>query len=455
MPKDFARVLWLFCTLLWVTPCAALTDYDGDGKSDMAFIRRGWWSTVPVLFSNGDGSWRATNFALPSDASWANQPGVIAIPGNYSADGRTGIAFIRPGSDWSTVPVLFSNGDGSWRATNFALPSDASWANQQGVVAIPGNYSADGRTGIASIRPGSDWSTVPVLFSNGDGSWRATNFALPSDASWANQPGVIAIPGNYSADGRTGIAFIRPGSDWSTVPVLFSNGDGSWRATNFALPSDASWANQPGVIAIPGNYSADGRTGIAFIRPGSDWSTVPVLFSNGEGSWRATNFALPSDASWANQPGVIAIPGNYSADGRTGIAFIRPGSDWSTVPVLFSNGDGSWRATNFALPSDASWANQPGVIAIPGNYSADGRTGIAFIRPGSDWSTVPVLFSNGDGSWRATNFALPSDASWANQQGVVAIPGNYSADGRTGIASIRPGSDWSTVPGRSTSGDGG
>ena len=101
MPKDFARVLWLFCTLLWVTPCAALTDYDGDGKSDMAFIRRGWWSTVPVLFSNGDGSWRATNFALPSDASWANQPGVIAIPGNYSADGRTGIAFIRPGSDWS------------------------------------------------------------------------------------------------------------------------------------------------------------------------------------------------------------------------------------------------------------------------------------------------------------------------------------------------------------------
>ena len=141
MPKDFARVLWLFCTLLWVTPCAALTDYDGDGKSDMAFIRRGWWSTVPVLFSNGDGSWRATNFALPSDASWANQPGVIAIPGNYSADGRTGIAFIRPGCDWSTVPVLFSNGEGSWRATNFALPSDASWANQPGAIAVRGSYS--------------------------------------------------------------------------------------------------------------------------------------------------------------------------------------------------------------------------------------------------------------------------------------------------------------------------
>jgi hypothetical protein len=145
------------------------------------------------------------------------------------------------------------------------------------------------------------------------------------------------------------------------VPVLFSNGDGSWHDTNFVAPS---WANQPGVIPKPGDYSGDGRTGLAFVRPGSDWNSVPMLSSNGDGSWHDTNFVVPS---WANQPGVIPIPGTFSHDGRTGIAFIRPGSDWNSVPVLFSNGDGSWRDANFPVPS---WANQPEVIAVQ-EYSAN------------------------------------------------------------------------------------
>ena len=220
-------------------------------------------------------------------------------------------------------------------------------------------------------------------------------------------PAVAAT--DYNNDGASDIAFHRPGSSWNSVPVLFSNGDGSWWATNDQVPA---WANQPGVIAIAGDFDNDGKTDLAFIRPGSTWNSVPILFSNGDGSWRATNYQVPA---WANQPGVIPIAGDFDNDGKTDLAFVRPGSTWNSVPILFSNGDGSWRATNYQVPA---WANQPGVVPIAGDFDNDGKTDLAFIRPGSTWNSVPVLFSNGDGSWRATNYQVPA---WANQPEVVAV----------------------------------
>ena len=379
---------------------ATAPDYDRDGLTDIAFHRPGSnWATVPVLFSTGDGNWRPTNSPAPV---WANQPDVVAIPGDFNDDGLADTAFHRPGSDWASVPVLFSAGDGSWRPTNFVAPA---WANQPDVVAIPGDYNDDGHTDIAFHRPGSDWVSVPVLFSAGDGSWTSTNFVVPA---WANQPDVVAIPGHFNNDGRTDIAFHRPGGNWATVPVLMSAGDGSWTDNNSPAPS---WANQPDVVAITGRFDDDELTDVAFHRPGGNWATVPVLMSAGDGSWTDNNSPAPS---WANQPDVVAVTGHFDDDELTDIAFHRPGSNWTTVPVLSSAGGGSWVPKNSSAPV---WANQPDVIAIPGNFDNDRRTDIAFHRPGSSWITAPVLFSTGDGSWVDANSPAPV---WAHQPGVSA-----------------------------------
>ena len=56
------------------------------------------------------------------------------------------------------------------------------------------------------------------------------------------------------------------------------------------------------------------------------------------------------------------------ANGKTAIAFYRPGGPWNTVPVLFRNPDRSWGSTNATAPG---WANQPGVIAV---REFDGRS---------------------------------------------------------------------------------
>jgi hypothetical protein len=73
--------------------------------------------------------------------------------------------------------------------------------------------------------------------------------------------------------------------------------------------------------------------------------------------------------------------------------------------MLLSNGDGTWNpVNNWQVPT---WANAPGVIAVPGHYGPrllqSSLTDIAFYCPACGWSRIPVLFSNGDGNWTDSN----------------------------------------------------
>jgi len=169
---------------------------------------------------------------------------------------------------------------------------------------------------------------------------------------------------DYNNDGITDIAFHRPGSTWNTVPVLFSNSDGSWTATNFPAPS---WANQPGVTARPVDFN--GNMYIAFFHESGGLWDIPVLHSIGNGSWTAYAFSpLPVFLSeyWARS--VILIPGDFNGDGHTD--FASPGNN--EVMVRFSSlgsSRGCWESQQYPAPS---WVSQPGAIAIfDGAYDGD------------------------------------------------------------------------------------
>ncbi|MEM9920514.1 MAG: FG-GAP-like repeat-containing protein, partial [Bacteroidota bacterium] len=125
------------------------------------------------------------------------------------------------------------------------------------VRAIPGDFNGNGLTDIALVRQTPGWSTIPIAFAQGDGSWKITNGGVTDFIqNWANQPGVRAIPGDFNGNGLTDIALVRQTPGWSTIPIAFAQGDGSWKITNGGVTDFVqNWANQPGVRVVPGIFN--------------------------------------------------------------------------------------------------------------------------------------------------------------------------------------------------------
>jgi hypothetical protein len=63
------------------------------------------------------------------------------------------------------------------------------------------------------------------------------------------------------------------------------------------------------------------------------------------------------------------VAGDFNGNGLTDLALVRQTPGWSTIPVAFARGDGTWTITNGAADQFADdWANRPGVHVMAGDY---------------------------------------------------------------------------------------
>ncbi|MEM6928380.1 MAG: VCBS repeat-containing protein, partial [Myxococcota bacterium] len=194
---------------------------------------------------------------------------------------------------------------------------------------------------------------------------------------------------DFDGDGLDDLAFHRPGSTWNTVPVAFSDGGGTWTPTNHPVPR----ANDVVIQAIAGDFDGDGRTDFAMRQERHGWwfggfSEFPVALSNGNGSFHYVAPTAPSGL--VHDVDAEPVVGDYDGDGLDDIAFHYRWSPFprTTLLVLYSNGDGTWRDVTHAVPS---WANQYDVRAHAIDHDGDGLTDLVFQRPGGGWSSIPVL----------------------------------------------------------------
>ncbi len=96
-------------------------DVDADHKGDLMLTGGAGWSTIPVGFSRGDGTFWDSNDSVYAFPVWSQDPSAKVVSGDFNGDGKADLALLG-GHDWYTAPVAFSTGNGNFNVTNYVIP---------------------------------------------------------------------------------------------------------------------------------------------------------------------------------------------------------------------------------------------------------------------------------------------------------------------------------------------
>ncbi len=208
-----------------------MADYDGDGKSDLAFYRPTtgtWW-----LHDTNDDPIHG------SGTQYGGQTGDTPVPGDYDGDGKSDFAFYRPsnGTWW-----IHDTNDDPVKGTG------TQYGGQTGDIPVPGDYDGDGKSDFAFFRPSS--GTWWIHDTNDD--------PVKGTGTQYGQAGDIPVPGDYDGDGKSDFALYRPstGTWW-----IHDTNDDPVKGTG------TQYGGQTGDTPAPGDYDGDGKSDLAFYRP--------------------------------------------------------------------------------------------------------------------------------------------------------------------------------------------
>jgi hypothetical protein len=435
-------------------------------NSDLLLTGVPGWSSLPVAHSHGDGTFTVTNGWVGEFGIWAANPAVKRLVGDFDGNGWQDVALTGvPG--WGSVPIAFSNGNGTYFVRNQPIDQFAYWASLPGVVPIVGDFNGDHLSDIA-LTGKSGWGSIPVALSMGPeqgfGRFLVYNEPSPSFAYWAALPGATKVAGDFNGDGLTDIALTGV-AGWGSVPVAFANGFGGFAVTNMGIsgagnpinPSGtfADWSARPGVNKLPGDFNGDGRTDIALL--GSclvkhiqyagllyDGCAIPVAFSNGNGSFTVT---AETDEVWGCSPncppyelpisrfvrlseqGATVLTGDFDGNGRTDLALAdqqNSSSPLGDLPVALSSGNGFFTVSHLADTPQTlhTVLTLPGARCVTGDFNGDGTTDVAIT--GQSSSTIPVAFSVPGSGFHITNFPVAYFPAWANNPAAVKLSGDFN-----------------------------
>ena len=308
---------------------APSNDFNGDGRSDLAW-------------RNADGTF--TTWLGQPNGSFASNPGTGANPLDTS---------------WRIVGTGDFNGDGG---------DDILWRHDSGVIGewlghSSGPFTNNG--GAAANAVDNSWSVDGIADYNGDGRddilWRHTSgevgqwLGMPS-GGFANNGGAAAnavdpswtvvANGDFNGDGRADVL-------WRHSSGVFAEWQGS--ASGALVNAGGVMGGATGSIVGSGDFNADGRDDV--LARAAD-GTITVWLGQSTGQFTSfTPTRQINDLNWK-----IASIGDYNGDGSDDLLWRHASGE---TGEWLASGSGDF-AYNGALPTmDTSWTIQsPDILLV-------------------------------------------------------------------------------------------
>ncbi|MBI5517393.1 MAG: VCBS repeat-containing protein [Deltaproteobacteria bacterium] len=327
-----------------------------------------------------------TALALAPSATltaWSASPGSRTLAGDFNADGRTDLALIV-GTSSVIVAFNLAGAPGNWGVTNAVnIPGFAAWS-AQARGAVVGDFDGDRRADIA-LYGGPGWQSVPVAFSNGNGTFRVTNVTQPGGvAAFAGQPGAAVVAADRNADGADDL-IVTGAQGWTSIVVGTSTGAGAFTT---ALRPAASFSQlaAAGSVPVAGDFNGDGYPDVALLPTQNGWSGIPVAYTVPDGSFSVSIHPAPGLAAAAPFVGGRVVAGDFDRDGDDDLALAGV-QGWTTALFGLSNRAGFDDAV-LPMPVFPALAQQSrGMLA--GDFDGDGREDLA-LYGANGWGAFPL-----------------------------------------------------------------
>jgi hypothetical protein len=199
-------------------------DYDGDGITDAAVVRRGATTGDPLTWyirNSSNGVVRVVNWGITGAAnnSFYDAP----CPGDFDGDGKFDLAIYRFGTPPDNNFIILKSSD----LTSIYQP----WGNFVTDYIVPADYDGDGKWDFGVARTGATAATPMVWFIlTATGAQSQRTFGISSD---------FPTQGDYDGDAKADISIYRNGAAVGAAGNF-------WNFNSFTnSPTNRAWGINP------------------------------------------------------------------------------------------------------------------------------------------------------------------------------------------------------------------